>query len=276
MCLRRRKGLIPDKEKSLKGAKFNQKWVEVGGIGLNMQDRKTILSEKGWLDDRMVNAAQTLLKLHFSTPGLQHTTLGSNLSFDVVQRDFVQILHNGTNHWVTISNLNAQPSHCNIYDSSMFHSIFDHATVADQICAIMHSSQPMITVHHANVDKQMNGHDCGVYAIAFATSLCYGQDVMSIHYDNHKMRQHLVKCLEGAKMLPFPSTYEEKSIRFVKSETIDLFCHCRGPESELMIQCDGCSEWYHVECERSIPQKAVKVKKHAWFCRICKERKRSS
>ncbi|KAL5499988.1 hypothetical protein EMCRGX_G011472 [Ephydatia muelleri] len=85
------------------------------------------------------------------------------------------------------------------------------------------------------------------------------KDVMSIHYDNHKMRQHLVECLEGAKMLPFPSTYEEKSIRFVKSETIDLFCHCRGPDSELMIQCDGCSEWYHVECERSIPQKAVKV-----------------
>ncbi|KAL5515870.1 hypothetical protein EMCRGX_G001111 [Ephydatia muelleri] len=170
--------------------------------------------------------------------GLQNTTLGSNLSFDVVQRDFVQILHNGTNHWVSISNLDAQPSHCNIYDSSMFHSVFDHASVADQICALMHSSQPMITVHHANVDKQKNGHDCGVYAIAFATSLCYGQDVMSIHYDNHKMRQHLVECLEGAKMLPFPSTYEEKSIRFVKSETIDLFCHCRGPDSELMIQCD--------------------------------------
>eukprot|EP00731_Ephydatia_muelleri_P000953 Em0001g953a len=71
----------------------------------------------------------------------------------------------------------------------------------DQICALMHSSQPMITVHHANVDKQKNGHDCGVYAIAFATSLCYGQDVMSIHYDNHKMRQHLVECLE-AVVLP--------------------------------------------------------------------------
>ena len=50
----------------------------------------------------------------------------------------------------------------------MFRSIFDHT---DQICAIMHSNQPMITVHQ-NVDKQMNGHDCGVYAIAFATQAC--------------------------------------------------------------------------------------------------------
>ena len=25
-----------------------------------------------------------------------------------------------------------------------------------------------------------------------------------------------------------------------------------------MMQCDGCSERYHMECERSIPQRAVK------------------
>ena len=92
----------------------------------------------------------------------------------------------------------------------MFCSISDHTSIADQICALMHSNQATITVHHANVDKQMNGHDCGVYAIAFATSLCYGQDMMSIHYDRIKMRQHLVKCLEGQMMIPFPSAYEEK------------------------------------------------------------------
>ena len=120
------------------------------------------------------------------------------------------MLHNGANHWVTVSNLDAQPSHINIYYDSMFRSTSDHTSIADQICAIMHSSQPKITVHHTNVDKQMNGHVCGVYAIAFATSLCYGQDVMSIHYDRQKMRQHLVECLEAKKMFPFPSTYQEK------------------------------------------------------------------
>ena len=98
----------------------------------------------------------------------------------------------------------------------------------------------------------------------------YGEDVMSIHYDNHKMRQHLVECLEGAKMLPFPSTYEEKSIRFVKSETIDLFCHCRGPDSELMIQCDGCSEWYHVECGEI---NSAKVKKCVCSAEFARKRK---
>ena len=92
----------------------------------------------------------------------------------------------------------------------------------------------------------MNEHDCGVYAIAFATSLCYGQDVMSIHYDRQNMRQHVGESLEANKTLPFPSKYQEKSHRF---ETINIYCPCREHESALMIQCDGCSEWYHMECE---------------------------
>ena len=49
-----------------------------------------------------INAAQALLKSTTHTPGLQCTNLGSNLSFEVVKESFVQILHNGTNHWVTV------------------------------------------------------------------------------------------------------------------------------------------------------------------------------
>ena len=99
--MRRQKVPKSDKEKRVD---VNEKWVEVESIGLNTQDRNTILSVTGWLDDRIINAAQTLLKLHFSTPGLQYTTLGSNLSFDIIKA-FVQIL----NHWVTVSYLDAQP-----------------------------------------------------------------------------------------------------------------------------------------------------------------------
>ena len=66
----------------------------------------------------------------------------------------------------------------------------------------------------------MNGHDCDVYTIAFATSLCYGHAVMSIHYDRQKMRQYLVECLETKKMFPFPSTNQGKSHRFINEETI--------------------------------------------------------
>ena len=62
------------KEKSLKGVEVSEKWIEVETIGANTQDRNTILSVTGWLDDRIINAAQTLLKLHFSTPAAVHYT----------------------------------------------------------------------------------------------------------------------------------------------------------------------------------------------------------
>ena len=101
-------------------------------------------------------------------------------------------MHNGANHLVTVSTLYALTSHINVYDS-MFCSMADHRSVQDQI---MHHT---ITVHQTNVDKQMNGHDCVAYTIAFATSLSYGQDVTSIHrgYDRQKMWQHLVQYLEA-------------------------------------------------------------------------------
>ena len=74
-----------------------------------------------------------------------------------------------------VSTLDTKSSHINVYYSY----ISDHTSIADQICTLIH------IVHHANVDKQqINGHDCGVYTIAFATSLCYGQDVISTHYDS--------------------------------------------------------------------------------------------
>ena len=72
---------------------------------------------------------------------------------------------------------------------------------------VLTSFQPMLLLA---ISAEPHLHVCGVYTIAFATSLCYGQDVMSIHYDRQMMRQHLVECLDAKKMFPFPSTYQEK------------------------------------------------------------------
>ena len=44
------KVLIPDKEKSLKGVKINQKWVEVGSIRLICKTEKLFFLKKGgWM-----------------------------------------------------------------------------------------------------------------------------------------------------------------------------------------------------------------------------------
>ena len=89
----------------------------------------------------------------------------------------------------------------------------------------------------------------------FATSLCYGQDVISTHHDSQKMTQHLIDCLEAQKIIPFTSAYEEKSQKFTNEEAIHMHVlPLQGPVSALMIQCDGCCEWYHKECDQSIKE----------------------
>ena len=77
----------------------------------------------------------------------------------------------------------------------------------DQICALLDTNQKVIHVQFVDVDKQENTYDCGLYAIAFATSLCHGYDVSHIKYNSQEMRQHLLHCLEAGIITQFPSTH---------------------------------------------------------------------
>ena len=63
---------------------------------------------------------------------------------------------------------------------------------------------PNITVEWANVAKQAGGDDCGLFAIAFATSICHNRDPVLVQYKQDKMRAHLLQCFRKAFMEPFP------------------------------------------------------------------------
>ena len=116
--------------------------LEVDGIKLN-KTQKDILSSTGWLDDKIVNAAQSLLRKQFGLAGLQNTTLGYTLTYDIMRKQFVQILHNGQNHWLTVSTIGLQSSYINIFDNmySTLSSFFK-----DQICALLFANDKVINV----------------------------------------------------------------------------------------------------------------------------------
>ena len=52
--------------------------------------------------------------------------------------------------------------------------------------------------------KQIGAKDCGVFAIAFATSLAFDHKAPSLKYDQIKMRRHLANCFEVQKLTVFP------------------------------------------------------------------------
>ena len=59
-------------------------------------------------------------------------------------------------------------------------------------------------INMINVQRQINGCDCGVFAIANATELAFGKDPLLCQYDTEVMRLHFLKCLENRKMKRFP------------------------------------------------------------------------
>uniref|UniRef100_A0A8W8MAF0 SWIM-type domain-containing protein n=1 Tax=Magallana gigas TaxID=29159 RepID=A0A8W8MAF0_MAGGI len=73
---------------------------------------------KEMLTDVHINAAQKLLTQQFpKMHGLQDTILGSKLQFAIETGDFIQILHDGALHWLTISNLFCNDNCVDIFDS---------------------------------------------------------------------------------------------------------------------------------------------------------------
>ena len=223
-----------------------------------------ILSSTGWLDDVIINAAQDLLKEQFEISGFQNTTLGCNLSFDILRSEFVQILHNGKNHWLTTSTVGLPAATVNVYDS--FNQSLSQSTV-NQVCALIFTRNQTIDVRFIDVEPQTNSSDCGVYAIAFATSLCFCEDISSIQYCVSKMRTHLVSCLEKRQMAPFPSIQRKSTLShsILAQQRIPVSCSCRMPPAGRMIQCSHCKEQFHKKCERVTRNELSS----SWQCRLC-------
>ena len=55
------------------------------------------------------------------------------------------------------------------------------------------------------VQQQLNGSDCGVFAVAFSTSLVYGFDPQDYTFDIPIMRRHLCQCLRMGELTMFPT-----------------------------------------------------------------------
>ena len=131
------------------------------------------------------------MKRKFPAVGsLQSCTLAEKLAFDPQgEAEFVQILNVGGNHWITTSTIGCEAGSITIYDS--LHLKLSNLTkkiVAD----LLMTEKKAITVTYSNVQFQNGGSDCGLFTIAFATSLCLGQDPATLLYNQPLMRNHLL------------------------------------------------------------------------------------
>ena len=85
-----------------------------------------------------------------------------------------------------------------IYDS--LYTTMDEATRK-----VVSNSFGSLIPELVNIPKQSGGTDCGLYAIANATALCFQQDPSKIQFHQNVMRLHLIKCMEDGELAPFPT-----------------------------------------------------------------------
>ena len=153
-------------------------------LNLAKSDRDILLNPTAWLTDSLIDAAQTLLKkANPAMQGLQSVTRGMTMNFDVEPGEFVQILHNGHGHWLTISCCSA--------------------LCKAQIAALLATKQPAVELKFMDVQMQAGGYDCGLFTIAFATAIVFGKQPGLFCFDQPKMREHYRKYLEQGHITMF-------------------------------------------------------------------------
>ena len=179
--------------------------------------------------------------------------------------EFIQILNVGR-HWVCMSSIGCCAGSVQVFDS-LYNRPND--VLIDHGCRMPLSPQDAVTFFNVKVQKQIGGSDCGLFALAFATDLCFGLDPHNQKYKQNEMRQHFICCVESGKMTPFPKTDRGVQTHLSYNKTaIKIFCLCRFPnDKKEYVECFSCKGWYHPECA-SIPTWAVNSKV-PWKCPKC-------
>lgn len=175
----------------------NCEWLSFQDMKLSKSD-KAIIENGQCLNDLHIHFAQNMLQYYFpDAEGLKNSLFQYRMKL-AVSYNIVQILHTRSSHWVVISNVQSGAADViDIYDT-MYDQV-DHVTM-NVIHSIFDGKVQINLVK--DLQKQKGGTDCGVFAIAIATSLLHKVPVLK--FNQSSLRDHLISCFENYMLTPFP------------------------------------------------------------------------
>ena len=224
-------------------------------------------------DEHMDHSSFLMKKQHPLVDGLQRMAVFESRQCQRVgtpQGKFVQVLLVGS-HWVTVSNVFCENAgEIMVYDSfySQVPASYKSTFVA-KICWMLHTPALHVTLMWPAVTKQMGNKDCGLFALANAVALCEGVRPEECEWDQPRLRSHLISCFKRGQMSHFPHRAAMCDRGLVHQESIEIFCHCRQPDSgKMMVECESCAFWFHKQCEK-LPNKLPDSYK--FICRNCRQ-----
>ena len=157
------------------------------------------------LSDLEINLAQQLLKAQFSKlNGLQSTLLQEKVvtqTKEELQNKLQLIFCKERKHWVVATTINCDRNEVAVYDSLFAFLDKESIRVVENLFTC-DNVKPNIKM--VKCQKQKGSKDCGVYAIAIATSLGFGLRPTKQAFRQDLMRLHLVNCFNKKSMSPFP------------------------------------------------------------------------
>ena len=215
-----------------------------------------LLQSKSWINDKLINCGMELLKLRYPhIKGLQDCTLSDTLNFEPIDGEFVQILNCDRKHWICVSTVGCQPGKVNVFDSMRIGEI--PLSTKEAIASLLGTTRKSISLTFVDVQQQSNSYDCGLFALAYASSICDGVDPTTINYKQYNLRPHFLKCLMKGEYHSFP-------IEPVHRNPGHPLRTCRLPDD--MIRCERCSQWYHYTCVGIELGERVNG---IWLCKHC-------
>ena len=167
------------------------------------KDKAILLSKDEWLNDRIMDAAQKLICEEIGTTATFQAMLNSQKKviepYRAVSEEHVQLLHDGCNHWFLSFCSNRRVQVCNSLNTTLtrssrksIRSLYKHYFAGDEVISFL------------PVQRQPDGYNCGLFAIAFAAEILDRKSPSEAIFSVDEMRGHLISCLEMQKLSPFP------------------------------------------------------------------------
>ena len=149
------------------------------------------------------------------------------MQFQIERENVIQILNVSDSHWIMIANVGCVSGEVHAYDS-MGHTDIPQE-VKQQIAAMILTPTNKITLIFESVQRQHDSNNCGVFVIAFATSICFSANPSNVLYDQTCLQSYLTKCLESGMMKPFPAK-ERKTQRPYSRVQYEVFLQLQANE----------------------------------------------
>ena len=234
------------------------------GVKVYESDLKILQNPIGWLNARLMNAGQTLLKRKFqNVAGLQDVGRSQTCTFEN-KSEFVQVLNCYESHWILVSKKNCKINQVNIYDSSCTGDV--PISTKEVVASLVNTPGKHLSLTFPDVQQQTGGSDCGLFVLAFAYTLCNGVAPEKMTYIQSELRSHFLCCLTRKEMSSFPADTIMRVPAKPLLKTFRVYCSCRLPDiGDGMVKCHQCLERFHRSCiqadKDTLPSK--------WYCSAC-------